>query len=98
MTYRSSVLPKSLDPEALRNIAIAGIAVLALIAFLVMRFIQKMVLRVVLLGALVGLGVFVWGQRQELQDCVPTCACEFFGFEVQLPNVAGCPPVSNAHG
>ncbi|MBW8827310.1 MAG: hypothetical protein JF603_13315 [Acidobacteria bacterium] len=85
------MLPKSLDPEALRNIAIGGLVVLALVAFMVMRFIQKMVLRVILLGALVGFGVYVWGQRQELKDCVPTCSCQFFGFDVHMPSAAGCP-------
>jgi len=82
------MLPKSLGPDDLRTIAIVVLVVLLLVAFLVMRFIQKMVLRVILLGALVGMGVFVYYQRDELKDCVPKCACEFFGYTVQ---VDGCP-------
>ena len=80
------MLPESLDPEALRNIAIGVLVALALIAFMVMRFVQKMVLRVILLGAVVGLGVYVWYQREELKDCAADNSCEFFGFEVQLPD------------
>lgn len=94
MAYRSDVLPKSFDPEVLRNVAIGGLVVVALLAFMVMRFIQKMVLRVILLGALVGFGLYVWGQREELKDCVPTCACQFFGFDVHIPSAAGCPPTA----
>jgi hypothetical protein len=85
------MLPKSLDPDALRTIAIGALVVLLLVAFLVMRFIQKMVLRVILIGALVGFGVYVYYQRDTLKDCVPKCACTFFGYTVQ---VEGCPPQS----
>jgi hypothetical protein len=87
------VLPETFDPELLRNVAIGGLVLVVVIAFLVMRFIQKMVLRVVLLGALFGLGLYVWGQRQELQDCVPTCQCSFLGFDVHIPADAtgACP-------
>jgi hypothetical protein len=79
------VLPKSLDPDALRNVALGGLAVLVLVAFLVMRFIQKMVLRVILWGVLAGFGLYLWGQRQELQDCVPRNDCRFMGFDVHIP-------------
>jgi hypothetical protein len=82
------MLPKSLGPDDLRTVAIVVMVALPIIGFLVMRFIQKMVLRVILLGALLGMGVFVYYQRDELQDCVPKCACEFFGYSVQ---VDGCP-------
>jgi hypothetical protein len=82
------MLPKSLGPDDLRTIAIVVLVALLVVAFLVMRFIQKMVLRVILIGALVGVGVFVYYQRDELKDCVPNCACEFFGYTVQ---VDGCP-------
>ena len=83
------MLPKSLGPDDLRTIAVGVLVALAVIAFVVMRFIQKMVLRVILLGGLVGLGVFVYYQRDELKECVPECSCEFFGYTVQ---VEGCPP------
>jgi len=54
----------------------------------VLRFVQKMVLRVVLLGVLAGLAVFVWWERDDLRHCVPTCSCSFAGRTVQVP---GCP-------
>ncbi|HYD09522.1 MAG TPA: hypothetical protein VEA78_05415 [Acidimicrobiales bacterium] len=90
------MLPESLDPDALKTIAIVVLVVLLVVAFLVMRFIQKMVLRVILLGAIVGVGVGVWVQRENLQDCVPECACEFFGMEVPLEAIPGCEPQAPA--
>ena len=82
-----------LDPDQVKTGAIVALAVLVVVAFLVMRFIQKMVLRVILLGGLVGLGVYVYAQREELKDCVPECACTFFGFDVK---VDGCPPIRDS--
>jgi hypothetical protein len=87
-SYRLHMLPKNLDPDALRTIGIAALVVLVLVAFLVLRFVQKMVLRVVLLGVLAGLGVFVWWQRDNLHQCVPTCSCSVAGYTVQVPD---CP-------
>ena len=80
------MLPDSLDPEVLRNVALGGLGLLVVIAFLIMRFVQKMVLRVILWGLLLALGLYVWGQRQELQDCVPKNDCRFMGFDVHIPD------------
>jgi hypothetical protein len=82
------MLPKSLDPDALRTIAVVALVVLLVLAFLVMRMVQKMVLKVVFLGFLAGLGVFVWYERANLADCVPQCACSVAGFDVQVDD---CP-------
>lgn len=84
------MLPESLDLETLRTVAIVALVALLVVAFLIMRFIQKMVLRVVLIGALAGLGLFVWAQREELSECVPACDCTFFGFEISPENMRGC--------
>ena len=82
------MLPKNLDPDALRNIGIGALVVIVLVAFIVLRFVQKMVFRVVLLGFLAGIGVFVWWERDNLQHCVPKCSCSLAGYTVQVPN---CP-------
>lgn len=85
------MLPKSLDPEVLRNVAVGALVVQAILAVLVLRFVRKMVVRVVFLGALAGLALFAWYQRAELKECVPDCACSFAGYDVQTP---GCPSPS----
>ena len=82
------MLPKSLDPDTLRNILVGTLVVLVFVAFIVLRFVQKMVFRVVLLGLVAGLGVFVWWERDNLRHCVPTCSCSVAGYKVQ---VSGCP-------
>jgi hypothetical protein len=83
------VLPKTLDPETLRTVALGAVGGTTLIAFVVLRFVQRMVIKVVLMGALVGGGVYVWSQRVQLEDCVPKCACTFVGFDVKV-DAPGC--------
>ena len=81
-------MPDSIDPSTLRTAALVGIGVIVLLAFLVLRMVKKMVFRVIFLGALAGVGVYLWSQRAELEDCKATCACSFAGFDVDVP---GCP-------
>lgn len=90
------MLPESVDPDMLRTIAIGALVALVVLAFLVLRFIQKMVLRVILVGALAGVGLFVWVQREELQECVPKCACTFLGMELKQEAIPGCRPGEDA--
>lgn len=85
------MLPESLNPDTLRAVALGGMATAAVAAFFVLRLVQKAVLRVVLLGVLVGMGAYLWAERDALADCVPECSCRFAGFDVDVP---GCTPVS----
>jgi hypothetical protein len=82
------MLPKSFDPDALRNVGLFALATLVIGGFLVLRFVTKMALRVVLLGLFIGLAVGVWLERDYLRDCVPECDCSIAGFDVQVPD---CP-------
>lgn len=81
------VLPESLDPDVLRHVALGSLGFFAVVAFLVLRLVQKIVLRIVLLGALAGFGLYVWTERADLDECRRTCTCTFAGFDVQVP---GC--------
>jgi hypothetical protein len=85
--YPLAVLPESLDPDTLRAVSLGGIGVAVLAGLLVLRLVQRAVVRVVLLGVLVGLGAYLWSQRAALSDCVPECSCHFAGFDVDVP---GC--------
>jgi hypothetical protein len=96
----------AVEPDQLKTGAIVAIAVLAVIAFLVMRFIQKLVLKLVIIVALVGAGFFLYAQRDDLDECqrqVRTvtlenatdeerCTCEFVGYEVKVPGCAALVP------
>jgi len=86
------MLPKSFDPDTLRNVGLVTLVVLVLGGFIVLRFVKKMVLRVVLIGVFLGLAVFVWWERDYLKDCVPKCSCSIAGFDVQVPD---CPDLSS---
>ncbi len=88
-------LPESIEPDQLKTFAIVLLVVLALGAFLVMRFIQKLILKLLMVVVLVGAGAFVYTQRTDLDDCQKQvrdslgreCICDFAGFEVTVP---GC--------
>lgn len=83
------MLPQSLDAERLQQLAIGILVVLVVLSVLVLRFVQKAVTKVVMLGLMVGLGVAVWVQREELRQCGETCDCQLFGQDVHVPKV-GC--------
>lgn len=80
------MLPEALDPSTLRTVALVALVVLAVLVFLVVRFVQKVVLRLVVVGMLVIVGIGVWVQRAELSTCRTTGSCTFFGQDVQVPD------------
>jgi hypothetical protein len=77
-------LPVWADPEFLAGASIAGLVLLLVAAFLVWRFLRK-VLRVALLVGILVAGVGIWEQRLELRTCVDDCSCTLFGQQVQIP-------------
>jgi hypothetical protein len=83
------MLPKSLEPETLRAMGAAALAGIVLVAGLVLWTVQKMVMRVILFGLLIGVGVYVWYERDSLENCgPPECSCKVLSWEVHTP---GCP-------
>lgn len=88
------MLPKSLEPDTLRAIGGAGLLGIALIAGLVLWTVQRMVMRVIVIGLLIGLGIFVWYERDSLKDCgPPDCSCKVLSWDVHTP---GCPDPSSS--
>lgn len=85
----------AIEPDQVKQGAIAAIVVLAVFAFLVMRFIQKLLLKLVMVVVLVGAAVFLYSQRSDLDDCQKQvrdtlggeCVCGFAGFDITVP---GC--------
>jgi hypothetical protein len=93
----------AIEPDQLETGAIVAIVVFAVLALLVIRFIQKLVLKLIIVVVLVAAGIFVYSQRDALDDCQrqvraqPTiadvtnpderCTCDFAGYEVKVP---GC--------
>lgn len=85
----------AIEPDQVKQGAVAVIVVLAVVAFLVMRFIQKLILKLVMVAALVGGGVYLYSQRSSLDDCQKQvrdslgreCVCDFAGMDITVP---GC--------
>ena len=83
MSVLSAQLPEWADPKTLQWIALAAIAVTFYVMFKVMRFVQRMMMRAVILVVLAGLAFGLWIQRAELGDCVDEGKCRLFGIEVE---------------
>jgi len=81
----TAALPGWLDPELLQWILVVALVVVAYLLFVVLRFVHRLLAKLVLCAALVGLGVSLWVQRAELQDCALTCECSLYGQEVVIP-------------
>lgn len=80
-----TVLPDWLHPELLEDLSLVALASIALVALLAFRLIRRLVLRGVVVGILVVLAVGLWEQRTQLSDCVDHCTCTLFGQTVQIP-------------
>lgn len=81
----AAALPSRLDPELLQWLIVAVLVVVAFLLYIVARFVRRLVAKVVLLVVLVGLGVSLWIQRADLQDCARSCECTLFGRQVVIP-------------
>ena len=78
-------LPEWLDVDNMRNVAlVVGLAAFVL-AFLVIRFVQKLVIKFVATILLVAIAALAWYQRADLGDCAKTCECKVLGFTVETP-------------
>ena len=89
MSILSTELPGWADPKTLQWIALGSIALIFYVMFKVMRFVQKMMVRAVVLVVLAGLALGLWFQRAELGDCVDVGTCRLFGVEVEVPRDQG---------
>jgi len=93
-------LPDSVEPDQLKIVALVALVVLGIITLFVLRFVRKMVLRVIFAGVLLAAGIIVYVQRDDLDRCqerlqteavsstAERCTCTFAGFEVTVPR---CP-------
>ena len=81
----AAALPDWLDPELLQWFIVVILAVVAYLLYIVLRFVRRLVAKVVLFVVLVGLGVSLWVQRAELEDCALSCECSLYGQEVVIP-------------
>lgn len=78
-------LPDSISPDDVRTTALVVAVLAVVLLLLVLRFVQKLMMKLtatVVLG-LVVLGAFYY--RGELADCAKTCECRVLGIDVKIP-------------
>ena len=80
------MLPEWLDAERLQWIILAVIALLLYGMYVVTRFVRKVITKFLLFILLAGLGLSLWLQREDLQECAETCECTLYGEEVAIPD------------
>ena len=62
-----------------------------LLALLVVRLVVRTMTRMILLGTLLLLVMFVYVERSNIRQCTETCECQIAGFDVELP---ACDPAT----
>ena len=80
-----AALPDWLDPELLQWVILVILAVVLYLMYVVVRFVQRAVLKLVLFVLLAGFGLSLWAQRSNLEDCARTCECSLYGQTVEIP-------------
>ena len=78
-------LPSWANSDNLQWIALGVIVAMIVLMLLVLRFIQKLVLKGTLFGIFAIIGLIAWLERADLEDCARTCECSVVGFDVKIP-------------
>lgn len=79
------MIPDWLSPDVLRWLVLGFVALLLVGMYIVIRVIQKVMLRVGLVLLLGVVAVIAWNERADLEGCAQTCSCELLGQEVEVP-------------
>jgi hypothetical protein len=86
------MLPEWLNAETLKPISAGALVLVVAAAFLVARFVQKLVWKTIALALLAALGLGIWFFRADLGDCWETCNCQLLGREIAVPeDLKTCP-------
>lgn len=67
------------------NVLQIAVGTLVVLTVLVVRMIQKTTMRLVLLGLIALVAVFVYANRRPLETCAKTCECEISGQHITVP-------------
>jgi hypothetical protein len=86
-------IPDRLDADQVEIAIVVLLVVCAIGAIVVLRTIQKAATRMLLLVVLLAVGVGLWWQREELEQCQGQCTCRVFGQDVNVPDAiaVNCP-------
>lgn len=65
--------------------ALLAILVCILLALLIVRRVVRTMTRMVLLGTLLLVSLFLYVERANIRECTETCECSIAGWDVELP-------------
>lgn len=68
------------------NLTVIAVGTLLVLTILVIRMIQKTMLRVILLCLIGGLAVFVYVNNEALERCATTCECRLVDRDITVPS------------
>lgn len=71
------------------NSPVLAVLFCLILALLVIRLVVKTMTRMILLSTLLLMVLFVYVERDNIQECTQTCSCAIAGVDVDLP---GCDP------
>jgi hypothetical protein len=71
------------------NSPVLAVVFCLILALLVIRLVVKTMTRMILLSTLLLMVLFVYVERDNIQECTQTCRCTIAGVDVEMP---GCDP------
>ena len=67
------------------NSPVLAVVFCLILALLVIRLVVKTMTRMILLSTLLLMVLFVYVERNNIQECTQTCECAIAGIDVELP-------------
>lgn len=74
----------ALDVSTMETASLVVLGVLVLLALAVLLLISKFIVKILVVGVILALGIAIFSQRAELASCPQTCSCSFFGYELEI--------------
>jgi uncharacterized membrane protein YdfJ with MMPL/SSD domain len=86
-------IQERLKSDQVETAIIALLVVCGLAMVIVLRTVQKVATRLLVLGLLFIVGIGLWVQRENLKDCQGQCTCRLFAQDIDMEEVPGvnCP-------
>ena len=78
-------LPDSFTPANVRTLALVVAIAAVVLGLLVLRFVQKLLTKLIFTVMLAFLAYGAWHYRGDLGNCAKTCKCHVAGVDIKLP-------------
>ena len=78
-------LPDSFTPDNVRTLALVVAIAAIVLMVLVLRFVQKVMMKLSFTALLALVAFGSWYYRTDLGDCAKTCECRVLGVHITIP-------------